>query len=89
MDEIDDALIKISNGLIKENETTMISTATKNDWNTLFDNLDRGMYPNTIIILTSNFTTQEIAKQCKDGDTSLLREKRVSDYFKLEHNPHC
>lgn len=83
MDEIDDALIKISNGLIRENETTMISTGTKNGWNTLFDNLDRGMYPNTILILTSNLSTQEIAEQCKDGDTSLLREKRVSDYFTI------
>jgi hypothetical protein len=84
MDEIDDAVIKISNGLIKENETTMISTATKNAWNTLFDNLDRGMYPNTILILTSNLSTQEIAQQCKGGDTSLLRDKRVSDFFHLE-----
>jgi hypothetical protein len=87
MDEIDDALIKISNGLIRENETTMINTATKNGWNTLFDNLDRGMYPNTILLLTSNYSVEEIAQRCKDGDTSLLREKRVSDYFQINAGP--
>ena len=82
LDEIDDAIIKISNGLIKSNETTMISTSTKNAWNSLFDNLDRGMYPNTILLLTSNLSTSEIAEKCK-GDTSMLREKRVSDFFVL------
>ena len=82
MDEVDDALIKISKGLIKVNETTMISTATKNGWNTLFDNIERGMYPYTIILLTSNRNIQEISAQC-GGDSSFLREKRVTECFKL------
>jgi hypothetical protein len=82
MDEIDDAIIKIANGRIKSNETTMINTCTKNGWNTLFDNIERGMYPNTIILLTSNQSYEEIAKQC-GGDLSYLREKRITEKFIL------
>ena len=82
MDEIDDAIVKISKGLVRQSETTMINTSSKNGWNTLFDNVERGMYPNTIILLTSNKTPSEIASQC-GGDVSYLRDKRVTEFFKL------
>jgi hypothetical protein len=82
MDEVDVAIIKIAKGLIKLNETTMISTSSKNGWNTLFDNIERGMYPNTILILTSNHSPDEIAAHC-GGDSSYLRDKRITEKFIL------
>ena len=83
MDAVDDAIIKIAGGLIKLNETTMTNTSTKNGWNTLFDNIERGMYPNTILILTSNQNPSEIAHHC-GGDSSYLRDNRITEFFELQ-----
>jgi hypothetical protein len=82
MDEIDEALVKIANGEIASNPKTMISTATKRGWNTLFDNIERGVIRHTIIILTSNLSIEEIKAKC-NGDGSYLRDKRVTDFYQM------
>ena len=82
MDEIDEALVKIANGEINSNPKTMISTATKRGWNTLFDNIERGVIRHTIIILTSNLSIEEIKAKC-NGDGSYLRDKRVTDFYQM------
>jgi hypothetical protein len=82
MDEIDEALVQISHGRIALNPKTMISTASKRGWNTLFDNIERGVIRHTIILLTSNLSIDEIKAKC-DGDGSYLRENRVTDYYQM------
>lgn len=82
MDEIDEALVQIANNQIVPNPKTMISTATKRGWNTLFDNIERGVIRHTIVLLTSNLSIEEIKARC-NGDGSFLRENRVTDYYQM------
>jgi hypothetical protein len=81
LDEIDDALVKISSGSISTNPKLLISTPDKKGWNTMFDNIERSIQKNVIIIMTSNLSRDEISKKCKDE--SFLREPRVTDYFEM------
>ena len=49
------------------------------DWNKMLDKINYGLYPNLILILTSNVHLEEINK--KDG--SLLRENRIHGAFHM------
>jgi hypothetical protein len=81
LDEIDDALVKISSGSIPTNQKLIISTPDKKGWNTMFDNIERSIQKNVIIIMTSNLSRDEISKKC--NDESFLRKPRVTDYFEM------
>ena len=48
--------------------------ADKTSWNCFMDKIGYGMFPNVIILMTSNKTHREISK----ADTSYLREGRVN-----------
>ena len=81
LDEVDDALVKIATGKIASNPKLIISTPDKKGWNTMFDNIERSIQKNIIIIMTSNLSREEINNKC--GDESFLRNPRVTDYFEM------
>jgi Cdc6-like AAA superfamily ATPase len=72
-DEIDEALKKIVNGIPKhQNIPTFISC--KNEWNKFLDDINLGIYPFVIIIMTSNV----LLKKINQIDPSILRNGRVN-----------
>ena len=73
IDEFDVPLYNIHNGLIKPNEKMPTSMIDKCGWNTFFDDIQRGMYPYLIILLTTNKSPQFI----NELDTCYIRKGRV------------
>jgi hypothetical protein len=71
-DEIDDPLIKIHSG-IEAHKSLPTLVHDKPSWNHMLDEIQRGMYPNMIIIMTSNKTPEFI----REIDPSYIREGRV------------
>ena len=82
LDEVDEALVKIAHGKIVHNDRVMTLASDKRGWNTLLDNVERGLHPYMILVLTSNKSKEVIDELC--GDDSFLRNNRVSDYFTME-----
>jgi ATPase family associated with various cellular activities (AAA) len=78
MDEIDVAIGKVHNE-IQPHKNIHIVTRDKTGWNRFMDNFQRGLYPNVILLLTSNKPPEEIAKL----DSSYLRPGRVNLFFKM------
>ena len=77
-EEIDTALIKIHVG-IEPHKSLPILISDKSSWNNFMDNVKRGLYPNLIILLTSNKSPDFI----NNLDTSYIREGRVDLIFKM------
>lgn len=73
IDEIDIQLVNIHNGLIKPNSKMQTSILDKSGWNKFFDEIQRGMYPYLIVLLTTNKTPEFINAL----DVSYIREGRV------------
>jgi hypothetical protein len=83
LDEVDEALVAIKAGSILPHKHTPISVSNKTGWNRLFDDVDRGLYPNVIILMTSNQSASFV-----DGlDASFLRSSRVPLKFALDGTP--
>ena len=80
-DEVDSALLKIHEGIV-QHKTIPTSVADKSGWNHLLDDIQRGLYPYLILILTSNRDPAFINQM----DTSYLRERRIDKIFHLEKN---
>jgi hypothetical protein len=80
-DEIDSALVKIHEG-IEQHKNIPIPVADKSGWNHMLDDIQRGLYPHLILILTSNKNPSFI----NDMDPSYLRERRIDKIFHLEKN---
>jgi len=80
-DEVDSALVKIHEG-IEQHKNIPIPVANKCGWNHMLDDIQRGLYPHLILILTSNKHPSFI----NDMDTSYLRERRIDKIFHLEKN---
>lgn len=78
-DEIDSALVKITDG-IPPHKTIPISIGDKTGWNHMLDEIQRGLFPHLIIILTSNKTPKYI----NDLDASYLRKGRVDLIFPVK-----
>jgi len=81
LNEIDIPLVNITNG-IPDHKNLDISIQDKSGWNDLFDDIQIGMYPNIIMILTSNKTPQFI----NELDPSYLRESRIDIISELKNN---
>ncbi len=72
MDEFDTMITNIHNG-ITPHINIPIATYNKSGWNRFLDEIDRGMYPWIILILTSNRSPEYISGL----DPSYIREGRV------------
>ena len=80
LDEVDEALVAIKSGTILPHKHIPISVSSKPGWNRLFDDIDRGLYPNLIVLMTSNRPVAFV-----DGlDPSFLRSARVPLKFVLD-----
>jgi hypothetical protein len=81
LNEIDIPLINITEG-IPDHKNLDISIQDKSGWNDLFDDIQIGMYPNIIVLLTSNKSTTFI----NELDPSYLRDSRIDIISELKHN---
>jgi hypothetical protein len=77
-DEIDMALTKIHNG-IPPHKHIPIAVEDKSGWNHMLDSIQRGMYPNMILIITSNRGPEFIEAL----DPSYIRKQRVDLTFEM------
>ena len=75
-DEFDTALVRIHEG-IEPHKSQPIQIADKTGWNQMLDEFQLGMYPNMILVLTSNRTPEFI----REMDPSYIREGRVDLTF--------
>lgn len=71
-DEIDTALLRIHGGIEAHKSLTTLIT-DKSSWNHFMDEIARGMYPNLIILLTTNRAPEFI----RELDPSYIRPGRI------------
>jgi hypothetical protein len=81
-DEVDVILEKIQRNSIPANETVQTSVRDKCGWNKLFSKVERGLFPNLIIILTSNRSPEQVT-QMMGNDGSFIRKGRVDRFYTL------
>jgi hypothetical protein len=81
-DEIDVVLEKMHAKQIPNNETVQTSVRDKMGWNKLFSKIERGLYPNLIIVMTSNKSPEEITVAL-GNDRSFLRKGRIDRFYTL------
>lgn len=77
-DEVDVALMAIHAG-IPSHKTTPILIPDKAGWNRFLDEIDRGLYPHLVLLLTSNRTPDFI----RGLDPSYIREGRVDILYEI------
>ena len=88
LEEGDRMIQAIHHEKIVKHKSVPIQIYDKTTWNTLFDKFDRGFYPNTILIITSNQDASFIDKL----DPSYIREGRTDlklELVKPEHLRSC
>lgn len=74
-DEADIMIDKIHNNKIIQHQSIAIQIQDKTSWNRFFDDIDLGLYPNIILILTSNISIDDIGIKY---EKSYLRGNRVN-----------
>jgi len=79
LEEFDILINKIHHNMIQPHKHIPIQIKDKTSWNTFFDRIDRGLYPNMIFILTSNIDPEYIDRL----DKSYLRNGRVNGRYHL------
>lgn len=79
LEEFDILINKIHHNMIQPHKHIPIQIKDKTSWNTFFDRIDRGLYPNMIFILTSNIDPEYIDRL----DKSYLRNGRVNGRYQL------
>lgn len=79
-DEVDTALREIHKGIPRD-RINPISVPDKPGWNRMLDEFNLGLYPHTVLILTSNISRKII---CDELDPSYLRDGRVDKIFELK-----
>jgi hypothetical protein len=78
-DEVDAAILRIHEGIPAHSKIPIV-VADKPGWNRMFDEIQRGMYPDMIVILTSNRGPDFIDSL----DHSYIRKKRVDMIFEMK-----
>lgn len=74
LDEVDIILDKIHNNKLTFHKSFRREICDKPSWNKFIDKFEYGLFPNTILIMTSNKTRQELDKL----DKSYLRDGRIN-----------
>jgi len=77
IEEFDILIHRIHNNLITPHKNIPIQVKDKTSWNTLFDRIDRGLFPNIYFILTTNIDPKII----DNLDSSYLRSGRITHRF--------
>jgi hypothetical protein len=81
LDEFDILLHKLHNSLIEPHRNISIQIYDKITWNRFFDDVNLGLYPYLIIILTSNYSHKQLEELY---DPSYIREGRIHVNFHLD-----
>jgi hypothetical protein len=81
LDEFDGIITAILNG-VAPHKYFAIPVGTKTKWNQMLDDINLGMYPHLILLLTSNRDAGWINEQ----DPSLIREGRVDIISEMQHH---
>lgn len=79
-DEFDSTLMRIHENAIQPHKHIPVSIMDKSGWNHTLDEIQRGMYQDVILILTSNKSPEFINAL----DTSYIREGRVDKIFSMD-----
>jgi hypothetical protein len=79
LEEIDIPLIKIHNNQIESHKNLPVLIKDKTGWNHFFDTINRGLFPNLILLMTSNKSPEYVNQL----DSSYLRKGRVDLIFEL------
>lgn len=74
IEEVDTLIMKLHNENIKPHKDIPIQIKNKQDWNTFFDKIDKKIYQNIIICMTSNKTINFF----NELDPSYMRDGRIS-----------
>jgi hypothetical protein len=74
LEEIDIAIQKIHSDEIQPHKNFPILIHNKTSWNRFFDRVQRGIYPNVIVLLTSNKPPEHIHTL----DSAYLRDNRIN-----------
>jgi len=82
LEECDKIITKIHYGVTPHKDLP-ISVKDKSSWNLFMDKFDRGLYPYSVIILTSNEKPEFI----NNLDPSYIRPKRIDFMYHLEKIP--
>jgi hypothetical protein len=80
IDEVDIIFNKITIDLFVQHKSIPTEVHDKITWNRLMDHIQAGIYPNVILVLTSNLTRSEI---CSKYDNSFIRPGRVDSFHNL------
>lgn len=72
-EEVDGIIMKLHNGLITQGQHNPVQIKNKTDWNSFLDKFDKEMYPNVILLMTSNKTCSWF----DELDSSYFRAGRV------------
>jgi DNA replication protein DnaC len=80
LDEFDTLLYSIHKKQVALHENLPTEVYDKPTWNKLFDNIDHGIHPHLIVILTTNLTSKTIEK---NFDLSFLRTNRVNIFVEI------
>lgn len=81
IEEFDTLIKKIHDEKCHFHKDVATPVRNKTTWNRMLDDIDRGLYPNLIIILTSNTDIKNI----DDLDPSYLRKGRCNTRYTLEN----
>lgn len=80
IDEVDVLFEQIHTARVRENPTTPTAVRNKSDWNRLLDDISIGLYPNIVLILTSNMTPAAIKSKY---DPAYIRAGRVDETIEI------
>lgn len=80
IDEVDIIFNKITQDSFVQHESIPVEVNDKITWNRLLDHIQVGIYPNLILVLTSNLTHSEL---CSKYDDSFIRHGRVDSFHDL------
>jgi len=74
LEEIDEILCEVKHKKVAVNKYCPAQIHRKSDWNNFLDDIDDGLYPNVIMIMTTNMTIDDL----RTLDDSLIRENRIN-----------
>ena len=86
IEEIDIILHKLCDNTIKPHEHIPIQIKNKPDWNSFLDRFDRKMYPNVILMMTTN---KDMDYFNDELDSSYLRDGRTTMKIHVEKQKSC
>ena len=83
IDEFDILLHSLHNKQVVLHDDIPTEVSNKTKWNNLFDDLNLKLFPNLIVILTTNLTRKTIEE---NFEKSYIRNERVNFHYNISEN---